>query len=153
MIQSVFMALPITRNLGEDGLFKPDRKRFYMRAIEALRRKGWAVLCPCINEDWGRIKLAPEAFTEFDVESIQRSDCLVAVSSEGLSRDMYLEIGIACGLGKPVAVVVQKDASPTFVKDKSVTYMLLGLESLRSVRIVYYSGESDLEDVISALEL
>lgn len=135
----VFFSLPFTANLDSNGLFKKDRKDFYGRIISYLQEKHEVFSAPT-NEDWGGIKLDTVDFTQYDIESIENSDCMVVVSSERVSRDIYLEIGIALGLKKMVYMLVPEETP--------LTYMILGSVSLGKIKLVRYKNESEVLEIV-----
>ncbi|MEQ9411559.1 MAG: hypothetical protein RIK87_27845 [Fuerstiella sp.] len=135
-----FLSLPITVNLGDDGIFRDDRREFYAGMIRAMEAHQIEVVSAVLNEDWGRVQLPVEEFTRFDVDEILAADLLVVVSSEGLSRDIYLEIGIAVGKGVPVFVFVPQNTRQT--------YMLQGLRTMNLVRVLDYTDEQQAVSVL-----
>ena len=126
----VFVSLPISSNLDDEGRFKPCERSFYEGFFQSLVAVGISVESAALNEDWGRIKLQVSAFTAFDVRSIQAADGLVAVTRHRLTRDIMLELGIAVGLSKPVVVALPESSWST--------QMLDGLEILGKLHLLRY---------------
>ena len=141
--QRVFLSMPISDNLAADGMFRPEKRAFYENVINAIKDLQFEVECAALNEDWGRIKLPTVQFTEYDVEAINRSDFLILVTSERLTRDMYLEIGIAIGLNLPVFLFIPASAH--------LTFMMEGLEEMAKVKVVKYDAESEVPRLIQEI--
>ena len=135
-----FLSLPLTVNFTEDRVFKADRKEFYSSVISAITSCGYEVVSAVLNENWGRIVLPVKEFTRFDHDEIVSSAALIVVSSEGLSRDIYLEIGIAVGRGIPVFIFVSTETRQT--------YMLQGLHQLCKVQVDCYANELHAPELI-----
>jgi nucleoside 2-deoxyribosyltransferase len=138
-----FLALPITRCLGDDGLFRKDRRDFYQSLIAALQASNCSVVSPALNEDWGRIKLPVEEFTQFDVDSIRMADVLL-VATDDVNRDISLEIGLAIGAKILVVLLVPEGTRTTF--------MIQGLRSLRNILIFEYADENHAAETLSRID-
>lgn len=138
--RSVFLSIPVSDSLAGDGTFRPERREFYENVIIGLKALQLDVECAALNEDWGRIKLPPVQFTNFDVKAIERSDLLVLVTSERLTRDMYLEIGMATALKLPVFLFIPASTH--------LTFMMEGLKEIGKVEVVRYDAESEVPKLI-----
>lgn len=101
----IFLAMPVTENIGHSG-FRPDKRRFYTSIHDALQFGGFRVASAAVNEEYGTVSLEPQVFTRYDLDSIQAADCLVVATPSTLSPDVYLEIGLAHGAGKPVGMIL-----------------------------------------------
>jgi len=132
--------MPISDNLASDGTFRPEKRKFYQGVIDSIASLGLEVESAALNEDWGRIKLPPIEFTAYDVEAIERSDILIVVTSERLTRDMYLEVGWALALEQPVLFFIAASTN--------VTFMIEGLRELDRVTVVRYDAEADVTHLI-----
>ena len=143
---TAFLSLPMTCNFDDSGMFREDRRRFYASIIDAIGRTTLSVISPVLNEQWGAVKLDVTDFTSYDVDSIRSADCLVVAATEKLSRDIYLEIGLAVGMRKPVFCFIHEDVW--------TTYMLNGFSELDLVSLYRYSDEAQAPtlvfDVLSA---
>jgi hypothetical protein len=140
----IFFSLPFTVNFDETGKFKLDRRKFYGDIISFLQQSHEVYSAPT-NENWGEIKLATVEFTKYDIESIEQCDCMIVVCSERLSRDIYLEIGIALGLNKPVYMIIPEQTP--------VTYMILGSVLLGKLEIFRYQEESEALSIVKQIAL
>jgi len=134
-MKSVFLAMPVSDNLGSDGRFRPERRSFFESFVRVLRDLGLDVMSAGTNEDWGALQLKPSEFTRYDLDAIAKAEALVVVTNERLNRDMYLETGLAVARGIPVIFVV---ASST-----KLTYMGLGLEELGVIHVTRYDADAD----------
>ena len=132
--------MPISDNLARNGTFRPEKRAFYGQVIRSLEGLGLHVECAALNEDWGRTKLPPVQFTDYDLAAIQRSDLLVLVTCERLTRDMYLEMGLMLSRNKPVVLFIPASAH--------VTFMVQGLEQMAKIKIVTYDAEADVPNLI-----
>jgi hypothetical protein len=137
-----FLSLPLTVNFDDNHVFREDRRLFYSACLDAIWSAGYEVKSPVINEDWGHIQLSVEEFVKYDHDAIVESDLLIVVSSERLSRDIYLEIGLAVGREIPVIVFVLSGTRRTF--------MLQGLQHDDKIRVVEYSTEAEAPSLIRA---
>ena len=126
----IFLSLPITSNLDENGVFREPERLFFQDILDILAENNVKVLSAVINEDWGRRKLSVLAFTEYDVASIALADALVVVTRDRLTRDIMLEVGIAIGQRKSVIVVLPQEAW--------TTHMLDGLADLGTIHFLRY---------------
>ena len=138
--KKIFLSMPVSDNLASDGTFRPARKVFYESIIETLENLGLEVACAALNEDWGKIKLPPVEFTDYDLRAIMQSELLVLVTSERLTRDMYLEIGMAIAVNLPIFLFIPASTH--------VTFMLEGLTELKKVKIKRYDAEADVPNLI-----
>lgn len=132
-------------NFEQGRQFKPDRRRFYEQLLETIRGFGFEVASAVTNEDWGNIELSIPEFTRYDVEQIQSSDVLIVASGEGLSRDIYLEIGLAVSTGVPVVVLIPTNTPQTF--------MLQGLAELGLVHVHTWNSESEAHEILNQVML
>ena len=138
----VFLSMPISDNLAKDGTFRPEKRVFYGKVIEVLEDIGLKVECAALNEDWGNISLPTIEFTAYDLEAISRSDLLVLVTSERLTRDMYLEVGLTLARDLPVLFCIPASAH--------VTFMIQGLEEMGKIQTVKYDSEADVPELLRA---
>ena len=138
-----FLSHPVSDYLAKDGTYRPERRAFVAGAIDALLELKIEVECAALHEDYGRIKLEPVEFTSYDVEAIERSNLLVLVTSERLTRDMYLEVGIAFALGLPIYLFI-----PASAYRRHITYMILGFESKGKVKVYQYDSETEVPGLI-----
>jgi len=99
-MKKIFLGHPVTDFQGRDGIYRPEKKEVLERIISELKRLKYEVMCAAINEEYGKTKLEPEQFTKYDIESIKNCDQFILYTSERLTNDMYLEIGIAYGYEK-----------------------------------------------------
>jgi len=132
--------MPISDNLASDGTFRPEKRRFYESVIDSFASLGLKVESAALNENWGKIKLPPVKFTAYDIEAIERSDILAVVTSERLTRDMYLEVGWALALRQPVLFFIAASTN--------VTFMIEGLRELDRVTVVRYDAEADVPQLV-----
>jgi nucleoside 2-deoxyribosyltransferase len=138
-----FLAHPVSDYQGSDGVYRPEKQQFLSSVISSLQSLGIVVECAALNEDYGRIKLEPREFTQYDVDAIKRSDMLILVTSERITRDMYLEVGIAYALELPVFMFI-----PASAYRRHVTYMILGFEEQGSVKLYPYDSEAEVPKLI-----
>jgi predicted kinase/nucleoside 2-deoxyribosyltransferase len=131
----VFLAMPVTENIGHSG-FRLDKRRYYERLHEALRFGGFEVASAAVNEDYGTVNLEPDVFTRYDLEKIADCDCLVVATPTTASPDVYLEIGLAVGAGKPVGMVLPARGR--------MTAMMRGLIDLGVVHKIEFEEDDDL---------
>gem|GEM_PF-5891423 len=143
-MQRIFVSIPITKNIDKStGEFRPDRKNFYSKIIDYLQSKGYTIYSAGTNENWGKVKLSVEEFTDYDIKSISNCDILLVVSSENLSRDIYLEIGLAVGQNKKVRIIAKIDSN--------ITYMLEGLKISEMIELYEYENENDAMKILENL--
>jgi hypothetical protein len=140
---TVFLSHPVSDYQASNGTYRPEKKVFVSDAIQALHDLGLKVECAALNEDYGEISLEPIEFTGYDVEAICESDIFVLVTSERISRDMYLEIGIAFALGLPIYLFISASAYR-----RHVTYMVLAFEEMGKVNIFPYDAETQVPTLI-----
>src|SRR5207244_1555711 len=126
-------SIPITENMA-DGEFLADRRAYIEGIIESLRSLGAEVASAVLNEDWGHRPLTPPVFTAYDIEAIRDCDLLVVVVPERVSRDIYLEIGLAVAWAHAVWIFA---AATT-----RWTYMVEGMREIGHVHLVRYEAES-----------
>lgn len=138
--QTAFLSHPVTEYLSEKGGYYPDKRRLIENSIEAIQSLGIEVECAALNEDFGRVKLTPVEFTAYDIDAISRSTVFILVATNRVSRDMYLETGLAWAKGIPVCFFVPKDAW--------LTYMILGMEEMSKLRVFRFESESEIPDMI-----
>lgn len=134
-MKSVFLALPVSDSLADDGTFRVERRQFFEGFVSVLNELGLDVMSAGTHEQWGAVKLSPTQFTRYDVESLLEVDALVVVTNERLNRDMYLETGIALARAIPIVFVV-----PASTK---LTFMGLGLEEMGMIEVRRYNSEAD----------
>jgi predicted kinase/nucleoside 2-deoxyribosyltransferase len=138
----VFLAMPVTENLGSAG-FRSDKRAFYQSIHAALGLAGFNVASAAVNEDYGRVQLPPAVFTRYDVDEIARADCLLVTTTTSASPDIYLEVGLAVGAGKPVGLVLP-------VRGR-LTAMMRGMVELGEVRLVQATADSELPRLTAEL--
>lgn len=114
-MKKAFVAMPVSDNLDSRGEFRPERKAFFSAMVDVLVAQGIDVMSAGTNEQWGKVKLEPVQFTEYDVQSLMAVDLLVVVTNERLNRDMYLEIGIAVARGIPIILIAPASTKHTFM--------------------------------------
>lgn len=131
----IFLAMPVTENIGAAG-FRADKRRFYDRIHAAVQFGGFAISSAAISENYGERTLPPSAFTAYDIDEIAAADCVIAATPTALSSDIYLEIGLALGAGKPVGLLL-----PTRGR---TTAMMRGLAKLGVVKRVHFECDEDL---------
>jgi predicted kinase len=130
----LFLSMPVVENLGAHG-FRPQRLHFYRRIHVALELAGICVFSAGKHEQYGSVKLSPAAYTTYDLESIEGSQSLLVVTLTELSPDIYLEVGLALGQGKPVGIVRPSGAR--------LSGMLRTLVETKVVREGSYEDEDD----------
>ncbi len=140
----LFLGHPVTDFQGSDGSYRPEKKAVLEKIITALVEMKYDVTCAALNEEYGRIKLDPEEFTRYDIESIKNCDLFILYTSERLTSDMYLEIGIAYGYDKSIMLVVPPSAYRRYL-----TFMILGLEKLGKIQIIVYESENEIPTLLA----
>lgn len=138
----IFLGMPVTENIGPAG-FRADKRRFYEGIHNALQFGGFAVESAAVNENYGAVNLEPSLFTRYDLDKIASADGLIVTTPSTLSPDVYLEIGLAIGGGKPVGLL--HPAGGKF------TAMMRGLIELGVVHRRQFNEDSHLPRM--ALEL
>lgn len=139
-MNKVFLAHPVTDWTSTSGEYRPRRKELVRDVIRELQDMNFKVRCAAINEDYGATQLEPNEFTRYDVKSILESDIFVLITTERLTRDMYLETGIALGEGIPVFFIVPASAR--------VTYMIHGLVDMGDIVVEEYDSEGNIAGVV-----
>lgn len=142
-VLKAFLAHPVSDFQSSDGSYRPEKEQFLSAVIEAIQHLGIEVHCAATNEDYGRIKLEPEEFTRYDVDSIRNSELFLLVTSERVTRDMYLELGIAYAKSIPIFLFV-----PASAYRRHVTYMLLGFEAAGEISITSFDSEGDVPGLV-----
>lgn len=139
-MEKVFLGHPVTDWTSANGEFRPSRKALVRDVIETLRDLEFDVMCAAVNEDYGAADISPSEFTRYDVESLEEADAFVLMTTERLTRDMYLETGIALARNIPIFFFVPASAR--------VTYMIHGLVDMDRISITQYDAESQLPDLV-----
>ena len=52
-----------------------------------------------LTEDWGKLVLTADEFSRNDIQAIEGSEAIILVTTTRLTRDMFLELGVALGAG------------------------------------------------------
>jgi hypothetical protein len=143
-METIFLAHPVTDYQASDGKYRPEKKEILVNIIKTLTDMDINVKCAAINENYGEIKLEPEQFTEYDIESIKACDRFILFTSERLTSDMYLEIGIAHGCNKNILLIV-----PASAYRRYLTFMILGLEKLGMIKVISYDSERDIPTLLN----
>ncbi len=139
-LPQVFLSIPITENMA-DGKFRDDRRLYIEGIIQSLRTLGAEVASAVLNEDWGKRPLTPPVFTAYDIQAIRDCDLLVVVVPERVSRDIYLEIGLAVAWGHPVWIFAAQTTR--------WTYMVEGMRDIGHVHLVRYEAEAQVPELIA----
>jgi hypothetical protein len=142
-MKKIFLGHPVTDWTSSDGEFRPSRKALVRRVITTLRDLEFEVMCAAVNEDYGAVDISPSEFTRYDVESLETADAFILMTTERLTRDMYLETGIALARDIPIFFFVPASTR--------VTYMIHGLVDMNRISITQYDAESELPDLIRAV--
>jgi hypothetical protein len=140
---TVFLSHPVTEYMQEEGGYKPEKELFAQNVVSTLESKNLVVKCAAVNEDYGRIKLKPIDFTQYDVQSIEKSDIFVLIASDRISRDMYLEVGIAFSLKIPILFFISHETYR-----RSMSFMLLAFEEMKHIKVFCYNSESEISYLI-----
>ncbi|MGE0824310.1 MAG: hypothetical protein AB7G75_23695 [Candidatus Binatia bacterium] len=126
----VFISMPIVQHLDARRNFDAEARRFFERYFEALRENGVEPEAGVLMEDWGQ-EIPPRIeFTANDLRAIESAEAIVLITRTKLTRDMFLELGIALGLGQRGVIILPHDAWGT--------EMLLGLDELKRVSIIRF---------------
>lgn len=102
------------------------------------------MFCGAETEGWGAQSVTPAVFVAYDVDSLRLSKLHIAVSSEPLSRGIYLELGVSIALRLPVVMFLHQSVE--------ADSMLRGLEALNLVEVVRYDAESAVPDLVRGHE-
>lgn len=140
-MKKVFLGHPVTDWTSSNGEFRPSRKALVRGVIKSLRDLEYEVMCAAVNEDYGAVDISPREFTRYDVESLEKADLFVLMTTERLTRDMYLETGIALGRNIPIFFFVPASTR--------VTYMIHGLVDMNQITITQYDAEAELPNLVS----
>ena len=142
--KKIFLAMPITENIGTDG-FRTDKRRFYGDIHAALYFAGFQVASAAVSENYGEQTLTPAAFTRYDIDQIEAADCLVAATTTTPSSDIYFEIGLALGAGKPVGLLLPARGR--------TTAMMRGLSKLGVVKRGYFESDDAMGAAVLRMAL
>ena len=126
----IFISMPIVQHLDSERNFDSEAKRFFESYFEALRTNGVEPVAAVLMEDWGKTIFPRIEFTTNDMRAIESAEAIVLITRTKLTRDMFLELGIALGLGRRGVIILPHDAWGT--------EMLFGLEQLRRVSILRF---------------
>jgi nucleoside 2-deoxyribosyltransferase len=136
------MAMPITEFLTETG-FRADKRRFFELVHAALGMTGLRVESAAVNEAYGEINLEPREYTKYDIEEIRSADCLIVATTSNMSPDIYLEVGLALGAGKPVGMAIPQRGG--------MTGMMRGLIELGHIERREFTRDDQLPVVAATL--
>lgn len=126
----VFISMPIVQYLDSERNFDPEARRFFESYFVALRANGMEPSAAVLMEDWGKTTLPSVEFTANDLHAIEAADAIVLITRTRLTRDMFLELGIALGLGQCGVIILPRDAWET--------ELCRGLEELRRLAIIRF---------------
>lgn len=135
---SAISALPgiaFEKRAPEHGLL-PDSYRRQLLALETIvKTQGFATILPHrdVNK-WGDRLLSPKNALAECTQSIRRSDVFVGIP--GQSFGVHYEIGVAAGIGIPIAVLYAEDTDTSFI--------VKGVDALPNCEILRYRDGDEL---------
>lgn len=146
--EKFFLAAPYSQWMDEDRVaLLPECKRDIEMVRKGLLATGASVFNAHFNEDWGRSWLPADICTPLDHEAVSQSSAVIAFVGDPPSGGVYVELGWASALQKPILAIVTPGAA--------VSPMLLGMHMVTHVDVLERPEELDdrfLETAFDHLE-
>lgn len=144
--QSVFVGGPFYALVDpETGLMAADDQDKITRIIEHFEKGGAKVYNAHRREAWGAKFLTAPECTKLDFTEISASDVFVAYPGVPVSPGTHVEVGWASALGKPMVLLLERNAKHTF--------LVTGLETIANVEFIHFDTVDEiLEQLPSAVD-
>jgi nucleoside 2-deoxyribosyltransferase len=144
--ESVFVGGPFFALVDpQTGLMAEKDQDKINRIIEYFEVAGAKVYNAHRREAWGAKFLTAPECTKLDFTEISQSDVFVAYPGVPVSPGTHVEVGWASALGKPMVLLLEKDAKHTF--------LVTGLETIANVEFIWFDRvEEILEQLPDAID-
>lgn len=126
----------------ETGLMAADDQDKINRIIEHFEVAGAKVYNAHRREAWGAKFLTAPECTKLDFTEISQSDVFVAYPGVPVSPGTHVEVGWASALGKPMVLLLEKDAKHTF--------LVTGLETVANVEFIWFETVDEILERLPA---
>jgi nucleoside 2-deoxyribosyltransferase len=146
----VFLAYPFTQLLDPiEGVVCGPHQDMIRQVIQCLRSAGCSVFSAQEREAFGADLMPPDVCTRLDLREMREADVVVAFPGENpISGGVHIELGWASAFGKPIVLVLRRDAS--------YSPLLVGLDTVASVSKITHDGIADsttLDQILRAVQL
>ncbi|MFC0543438.1 nucleoside 2-deoxyribosyltransferase [Kutzneria chonburiensis] len=139
---SVFVGGPFYGLVNpETGVMAPRDQSKINRIIEHFEQGGAKVYNAHRREQWGAQFLTAPVCTKLDYTEIAQSDVFVAYPGVPVSPGTHVEVGWASALGKPMVLLLERDAKHTF--------LVIGLETVANVEFIYFD---EVDEILEQLD-
>jgi nucleoside 2-deoxyribosyltransferase len=134
---SVFVGGPFFQLVDPDtGLMPPAAQERITRIIAHFEDQGAKVYNAHRRESWGAEFLTAPECTKLDFTEISQSDVFVAYPGVPVSPGTHVEVGWASALGKPMVLLLERDAKHTF--------LVTGLETIANVEFIWFDTVDEI---------
>jgi len=135
--ESVFVGGPFYGLVNpETGLMAENDQEKINRIIGHFEVAGAKVYNAHRREAWGANFLTAPECTKLDFTEISQSDVFVAYPGIPVSPGTHVEVGWASALGKPMVLLLEKDAKHTF--------LVTGLETVANVEFIWFDTVDEI---------
>jgi nucleoside 2-deoxyribosyltransferase len=105
---NIFVSAPFSRLCLADGGFEPLSRGYFEAVILRLKESGHSIYSAHLIENWGARLRDPKSMVIEDFAGIRTCDALVAYLGGPVSEGVFVELGWASALEKPVILLLEE---------------------------------------------